>query len=107
MQRQRIAQRRVRRFPPWLIRTHRMDMRCTGLGHQRLEFGDRIAPPQDERHPALAKAVGQRCQTMMQPPVLRRARMLVEHINRDNRPLGSRRIQRSIVGKAKVLAKPQ
>jgi hypothetical protein len=107
MQRQGIAELCISRFPPRLISAHGMNMRRASFLHQRPEFVNHVATPQDQRH-TMARQIGGQCrQAMVQPPMLRSADMRIEDIDRHDRPVMHSSNQRGVIRKTKILAKPE
>ncbi len=107
-----LAERPLRLPPPRFVMAQRMD----GLGTSRLgdlaQLLHRIAAPQDQPRMVPCQIALQRLQRMMQEPARGAAHLalsgsiIIEHIDRDHRPLLCCRPKGGLIDQAQVPAQP-
>ena len=99
--------------PPGLIMMQGMDPARAGFARELRQHVIALAPPQDQARSLVPQRRVQPRQAVVQPPALCAAhgpfarRLIVQHIDRDDRPFGGGGRQSGLVGKAKILAEPE
>ena len=102
----------LRLLPPRLIMAVGMDGARPGFIGEPDQFGAGASAPQDQRSPQCCKVFAKRCETVVQPPALRCAEpliarcLVVENVDRDDRPAFQRCGKGGMIVKAQILPEP-